>query len=115
MYEGFAAGDVDRAVSVVHPDVEWVEMFPYRGVYIGADAPLELLAKVSADFDLYEMDFDEWVVEAGRVVVLGSYRVRREGRPDVFESRFVHVFWVEDGLVRRYEQITDTRSADALL
>ena len=100
MYEGFAQGDIERAVSVVHPDVEWVELFPYAGTYVGSKALLELLERVSRDFDLYDMQFDEWVIDGERVVVLGSYRVRRRGRDDIFESRFVHVFWVEDGRVR---------------
>ena len=76
---------------------------------------LELLEQVSGDFDLYEMEFDEWVVDGDCVVVLGSYRARRKGRAEIFESRFVHVFWVVDGQVRRYEQVTDTRTAGAVL
>ena len=114
MYDGFAQGDIERAVSVVHADVEWVELFPYPGTYVGAEALLELLERVAGDFDLYDMEFDEWVVDDDRVVVLGSYRVRRRGRSEIFESRFVHIFWVENGQVRRYEQVTDTRTADAV-
>ena len=115
MYERFGAGDIPGAVSVVDPSVEWVELFPYPGTYLGVEALLGLLERVANDFDSYEMDFDEWVVDGDRVVVLGSYRVRRKGRDDVFESRFVHVFWCEDGRVRRYEQVTDTRNAHVVL
>lgn len=115
MYDGFGEGDIERAVSVVDANVEWVELFPFPGTYVGRDALLELFERVSAEFDHYEMDFDEWLVDDGRVAVLGTYRVRRRGRPDVFESRFVHVFWVSDGRVRRYEQITDTRTAQSVL
>ena len=115
MYDGFGAGDIPRAVSVVHPDVEWIEMFPYRGIYRGAQQLRDLFERVADDFDVYEMTFDEWVADGDRVVVLGSYRVGRKGRLGVFESRFVHVFWVRNEQVVKYEQITDTRTAGPVI
>ena len=115
MYDGFAEGDIARAVSVVHPDVEWIEMFPYEGVYRGRDALLALFERVSQDFDLYDMSFDEWVVDRECVAVLGRYRVRRKGRSAVYESRFVHLFWLEDGRVVKYEQVCDRRTAHLVL
>jgi hypothetical protein len=42
------------------------------------------------------MSFDEWIVDRACVAVLGRYRVRRS---EVYESRFVHLFWMEDGSV----------------
>lgn len=115
MYDGFAAGDISRAVSVVHPDVEWIEMFPYEGVYRGQDALLALFERVSQDFDRYDMSFDDWIVDSERVAVLGRYRVRRKGRTDIYESRFVHLFWVQQGKVVKYEQVCDRRTAHLVL
>jgi ketosteroid isomerase-like protein len=115
MYDGFAEGNIARAVSVVHPDVEWIELFPYEGTYRGRDALVALFERVSGDFDRYDMSFDEWVVGSECVAVLGSYRVSRRGRDGVYESRFVHLFWVRDGQVVKYEQVCDRKTAHLVL
>ncbi len=107
-YDSFAAGDIPRAVSVLHPEVEWIELFPFAGTYRGRAAILELFERVREQHDVYEMTFDEWIEGDDVLVVLGDYRVRRRGASATFESRFAHVFWVEDGLIVKYEQLTDT-------
>ena len=115
MYDGFAAGDIARAVSVVHPDVEWIEMFPYEGVYRGRDALLALFERVSGISTSTTCRSTNGSSTASRVAVLGRYRVRRKGRSAVYESRFVHLFWVEDGRVVKYEQVCDRRTAHLVL
>jgi ketosteroid isomerase-like protein len=113
-YDSFAAGDMEGAVSVMSPDVEWIELFPFAGTYHGADAIRELFVKVADTHDDYDMTFDEWIVDDDRVVVVGNYRVHRKGADEYFESRFVHVFWVQGGKIVKYEQITDTGQAAKL-
>jgi ketosteroid isomerase-like protein len=110
-YDGFAEGDIPRAVSVMHPHVEWLELFPFAGDYHGVEEIQRLLQRVTDAYESYEMQVTDWIDGGEVVVVLGDYRCRRKGDADAFESRFCHVFWVEDGKIVKYEQITDTGMA----
>ena len=111
MYGAFKEGDLNRALSMVDPQVEWIERFPYEGTFIGRDALRTVFETVISEFDRYDMEFHHFLESDNLVVVLGRYRVHKIGAPRDVESSFVHAFWLRDGSVTRYEQWLDTALA----
>ncbi len=111
MYDSFFEGDIPKALSVVDPEVVWIELFPFAGTYIGPQAIKEVFERVLDEFESYEMTFDCFIEDNDLVVVLGNYKVKRKNVDDIFEAHFVHAFWVSDDKVVKYEQFTDTAKA----
>jgi ketosteroid isomerase-like protein len=111
LYRSFEEGDLDAALELIDPDVNWVEQFPYPGTYRGRAALRNVFETVIREFDKYEMNFHRFVESDDLVVVLGDYRVHKTGCTRDVESSFVHAFWVRDATVVRYEQWLDTAHA----
>lgn len=111
-YAALARGDIGALAAELWPDVVWTEAAggPYHGTYVGPDAVVQgVLVRISADWQDFSAAPDLLVAEGGRVVAVGTYRgrCRRTGR--LVEARFAHVFVVDAGRVREFEQILDSK------
>ncbi len=111
-YRALARGDVSAVLSLLDTDVEWTEAerFPYYGgTWHGPQAVLEnLLAPLSADWDGFSADVQDFIADGDRVVSLGTYsgRFKRTGRS--FSARFAHVWTVRGGKLAKFDMHTDT-------
>ncbi len=111
-YRVLARGDVSVVLSLLDTDVEWTEAerFPYYGgTWHGPQAVLEnLLAPLSADWDGFSADVQDFIADGDRVVSLGTYsgRFKRTGRS--FSARFAHVWTVRGGKLAKFDMHTDT-------
>jgi uncharacterized protein len=111
-YAASDRGDLPGMLAPLADDVRWTEMagFPYAGTYVGPDAVRDgVFGRLAAEWDGYTATVDE-VFGTGEGVVFGigtySGTFRATGRP--MQARFVHVWRLSDGQVRRFEQFTDT-------
>jgi ketosteroid isomerase-like protein len=103
--------DIEAMMADLAPDVQWTEMagFPCAGTFVGRDA---IIANVFAVLGRDWKDFGftlERLVDGGETIVgIGGYAATnaRTGRP--MRARVVHVWDVQDGQVRRFEQFCDT-------
>ena len=110
-YDGAGAGDLDSALSVVADDCPWTEAagFPYAGTYYGPSGVREnVFGNLMADWDGFGLELDEVVDGGDTVVGIGTYfgTCRETGK--AMRARVVHVFRVDDGKIRAFEQFTDT-------
>ena len=111
-YAASDRGDLPGMLAPLAEDVAWTEMagFPYAGTYVGPDSVrANVFGRLAGEWDDYTANVEE-VVGAGNGIVLGignySGTYRATGRS--MTARFVHVWRLEDGKVRRFEQFTDT-------
>ena len=117
-YAASSRGDLAAMMAEVAPDVQWTEMagFPCAGTHIGPAQVIENVFKVlGAEWEGYRFEL-ETLIDAGDCVVgVGNYRGHYRKTGKAMDARVVHVWRVEGGLVRRFEQFTDTlRVAQAM-
>lgn len=92
-------------------DVQWTEMagFPCAGTHVG---PLQVAGKVfqalGTEWDGYAFKLERLVDGHDTIVGIGDYSgiYRQTGK--AMQARVVHVWELEGGKVRRFEQFTDT-------
>ena len=110
-YESSAAGDINGILSLLAPDAEWTEMagFPYAGTYVGPDNVLaKVFGRLGSEWDNYQAVPEEYVDGGDTIVVVGNYRGTYLATGKYMDVRFTHVWHVEDGVAKRFEQFTDT-------
>lgn len=113
LYDAFAAGDVGAVVAAMAPDVEWneAESFPYAdgNPYIGPDAVVQgVFARLASEWIDFKVSPREILDAGDTVVALGRYTARHGESGRALDIPFVHVWRLEDGVIRRFQQYTDT-------
>jgi uncharacterized protein len=99
LYEAFAQGDVQAALGLMAPDVEWTEAegYPYAGTYKGPEAVLNgVFVRLGTEWDGYQAVPDEFIAQNDRVVALGHYSGTYKATGKSFRAPFVHVCTVKE-------------------
>ncbi len=110
-YQSLEAGQLEKAIGMLHDDVEWVGMegFPYGGVSRGPDAVVKnVFAKFGAEWATWQAAIDEFMDAGDDIVVLGSYKGTYKATEKSMTAAFAHVYHVQDGRIVRFRQFTDT-------
>lgn len=110
-YSGSASKDLARMMAPITGETRWTEMagFPCAGTFIGPDAVIENVFKVlAAEWEGYDFTLERLLDAGSSVIGVGTYTgtYRRTGKS--MRARVVHVWDLEDGHVRNFEQFTDT-------
>ena len=112
--ERWAAGDLAGALEPLASDVELHHNIglgtPLEGVYRGHDGVLRLWGEIGESFEIQGLEVERAVEHEGRVVVLGTMRMRGAGSGAAADAPFGVVSTVEGGLVRRQDLWTGDRS-----
>ena len=115
-YEAFLNGDLDRFVSLYHPDCEWdVSRYePWDGntSYHGRDGLRRFYADWTGAFEdlsteperLAELDDD-------RVLVVARRRTRRLADGEEFEERFAQIGRLEGSMIQEVRVYSDADAA----
>ncbi|MCY1510487.1 SnoaL-like domain protein [compost metagenome] len=103
--------DLAAMFADVANDVQWTEMagFPCAGTHVGPAQVVEKVFQVlGAEWEGYRFVLERLVDGGDTVVGIGDYhaRHRKTGKP--MQARVTHVWQVQGGKVRRFEQFTDT-------
>ena len=114
VYENFAKGDIPAVLSVLAPDIEWVESahdyLPFRGTH---RSPQEVVDKVFGS--VMEL-FDEFAVvpeelhDAGDVVVVEGRAVGKTKAGRILDAPAAWVWTVRDGLLASNHNYHDTEA-----
>ena len=111
LYAAFAARDELGLRELLHPDVAWnqCEGFPGGASRRGAE---DVIAGVLRGNDQrwtgFSVDVERFLVDGPHVVVLGAYAGTHAETGRRMRSVFAHVYEVDAGRVRRFDQIADT-------
>lgn len=111
IYEAFGAGDLDRVLARLAPDVAWLTpaTLPWsRGDYHGTGEVREYFASFLEHLGEPAVLPDELIDAGSRVVAQGHEhgRAASTGRP--FRARFTHTWTLHDGQVAEMRGIVDT-------
>jgi uncharacterized protein len=111
-YSLLADGNLDGALALLHEDIEWTEAERspyYAGMLRGPNAIVaKVLAPINSDFDGFAATPAEFVADAQRVAVFGTYTGVAKTTGTRLSVPFVHLWTVADGRLRRFVQYTDS-------
>ena len=111
-YESVAAGDVERLLGLLSPDLEWTEAerFPYYGgVWRGPQAVVDnLLVPLERDWEGFSVTPREFLASDERVVSFGEYRGTYRATGREMCALFVHRWVVRNAKIVQFNQYTDT-------
>ncbi|MEP7299776.1 MAG: nuclear transport factor 2 family protein [Burkholderiales bacterium] len=110
-YDGSAAKDLGKMMAEVADDVQWTEMagFPCAGTHVGPAQVIDKVFKVlGGEWDDYAFHLERLIDGGQSIVGVGTYTGTHRKTGKAMRARVVHVWDVEGGLVRRFEQFTDT-------
>ena len=107
--------DIAAMMADMADDVQWTEMagFPCAGTHVGAAQVIANVFQVlGRDWQDYAFKLERLVDGGDTIVGIGDYSgiCRATGR--AMHARVAHVWQVEGGKVRRFEQFTDTLLVD---
>jgi ketosteroid isomerase-like protein len=90
----------DRALELLHPDIEWdARAFPDGEVYRGREGVNRFLDGLVEPWEDYRLEFEELIDGGDCVVALTRESGRRDGSE--FALKSVLAFWVEYGQLVR--------------
>jgi ketosteroid isomerase-like protein len=111
-YKCFERGDIDTVMKYIAEDVEWRVVgpasVPFGGTRRGRQAVAEYFRQLAEADDITGHEVRE-VIDAGdQFVVLGHVKanVRATGKP--YETEWVHIVTMKDGLLTRWIEFFDT-------
>ena len=116
LYAAFAKGDVPAVLGAMDPGIVWneAENFPYAdgNPYVGPMSVAQgVFARLGGEWEGFGVVLEE-VLDAGETVVaLGRYvgTYRKTGKS--IRAQFAHVWRLESGRIRAFQQYTDTAQA----
>lgn len=114
LYAALADGDFDALSAVLHPNVELEvhgsKISVFVGRWQGRTAVIEIVRKHRDQVEEQIAEVVEVVAQGDSVVVVGRARGRHRWTGQRYDVCWVHVFSLQNGLVTRCRQISDSLS-----
>lgn len=118
VYTALADGDIDTALRVWSPDIEWTVPAgaPYNGTFHGVEEVREkLCTRLEEEWENWTHTPEEIHASNDLVFVLGHYRAVHRSTGKAFTSRFSHIWRFRDSLAVRFESVYDTHAVVAAM
>jgi ketosteroid isomerase-like protein len=114
-YEAFGRGDLPAVLEHVADGAEWAFIgakgLPYTGSFRGKEAIARWFTSIPTVDHIEAFEPREFMSTGEHVTVLGWERTAARPSGKVFESEWVHVFTVHDGLIVRFWGMYDTEAS----
>jgi ketosteroid isomerase-like protein/SAM-dependent methyltransferase len=119
-YAGFASGDIDAAIELFSPAIEWTHPHGMNdqglgGTKKGLGQVRDFMTRAGQVFGEFRPIPQDFVESADRVMVIGAYHVRATHSGQDRTVPFVHSWRLADGKVTYFEDYHDTAGVRALL
>ncbi len=116
-FEAFNARDVDRLLSVSHPDAEWM---PFRAQlegqpYLGREGVRTFVKDMDDDWETFRLEPERFEASGNVVVVVARIDAVGRGSGVIVDSLGGFVFEVVDRLILRLSSHSDPQDALAAL
>ena len=114
-YGKFGSGDIAGLVGLCSEDIHWqtpeIENASFGGKCQGHAAVGEFFGALVADEDITLFEPMEFIADGDKVVVLGrsASNVKSTGRS--YETDWVHIFTVNDGMITSFVEFFDNAAA----
>ncbi len=111
-YESFNRGDIDGALGMMDPQIEWHELEgnpQVSGIFRGTDAVRDqVFGSVPEHWDEFEQDPHDFIDAGEHIIVAGHYRGRPKGDGGTLDAHFAHIWRMRDGKAVHFTNYVDT-------
>ncbi len=111
-YAAFNEGDLERVLSLAHPEVEVRDPERTGQVFRGHDGYREFVREWLDNFDDYRVEIVETVVNGDQVLVVAVQHARGRGSGVEISEGFNQVVTTRDGKIAVYQVYTDRADAE---
>ena len=111
-YAAFGAGDLQRLLGLLTPDVVWEspgsKVLPWAGTFTGPGEVARFFAALLENSEPEAFEPLHFVAAEDRVVALGRERFRVKSTGLTWACEWAHAFIVRDGKIAAFREYTDT-------
>lgn len=115
VYAAFGRGDIPALLNMLASDVSWQfngdSKAPFTGRFRGHGQVGEWFGLVASADGIQAFEPREFLVGPDHVTVIGWERTQALPNGGVFETEWVHVWQLREGLVSRFLGLLDTEAA----
>lgn len=111
LYEYFKNKELDKIRPLFHANIKWNQMkgFPNGGEYVGADEIFHNVFKGFNDnWTDWKADVTELLDAGDDIIAVGQYKGTYKKSGKSLEADFIHRYTINNSLVTRFKQYTDT-------
>ena len=112
LYTLFAKKNISSILEMLSPDVEWGEpsnpFNPAGGTRYGHKGFLEWINIGRQSEDILELQPKKMLTDIDSVAVIGFIKCLAKPTGKIYESDFVHLFIIKDGLIVKFQEFFDT-------
>lgn len=113
LYDAFARGEVPTVLGAFDPNIVWMQAdnsnYADRNPYRGPQAIAEgVFMRIGQDWNNFRVNVEQVIDGGENVVALGHYTATNKSTGQPLNAQFVHVWWLRDGKIVRFQQYTDT-------
>ena len=115
-YSSLAAGNVEAALAVFDPAIEWHECkgMPFvkgDGIFIGHEAVVtNVFMNLPVYFDGFNVAVNQIFGADDKVVMVGYYQGTNKATGNPFKANATHVWTAKNGMLTHFFQAVDTQS-----
>ena len=111
-YAAFGAGDLQKLLGLMTPDIVWEfptsKAIPWAGKFTGPGEVGRFFAALMEHSEPEAFEPLHFVASDHRVVVLGRERFRVKSTGQTWACEWAHAFTVRDGKVASFREYTDS-------
>ena len=111
-YAAFGAGDLQKILDLMSPEVIWEfpvsDVIPWAGTFRGPNGVATFLAALKEHSVIEAHEVLHFVASDDRVVVLGRERIRVKSTGLTWACEWVNAVTVVDGRIAGFREYTDT-------
>jgi len=116
-FDAVINGDLDKALSMVHPDCKWVyrgpDSIPFAGEYSGPEGVREFLQKFGSLVEIVEFEPD--MIWNDNDIIIRAHEINRlHGGDKTIELDVTQVFKVKNGWIMEFQEYSDTAKMASL-
>ena len=114
-YAAIAAGDTERMVALMAPDIEWISVVDF---HVQDRGPEEVMKKVFAplmqEWESFSPAPSEFHAQESTVVSLGRFACVHRATHERADLPYAHVWDIKDGKIERHRQYIDTLALEQI-
>ena len=114
-YAAIAAGDTERMIQLMAPDIEWISVVDF---HVQDRGPEEVMKKVFAplmqEWESFSPAPSEFHAQGSTVVSLGRFSCVHRATHKRADLPYAHVWDIKDGRIERHRQYIDTLALEQI-
>ncbi|MCF6318464.1 MAG: nuclear transport factor 2 family protein [Proteobacteria bacterium] len=118
MYAAYGSGNMEALKNTLSDDIQWIyhgtDEIEHSGVYKGKEGVTDFFNNVNAHIDYLDFKPNQFIADGNMVVVLGNERQKIKKNSEMLEQEWVQVYTVENQLITRMEEFSNTSRAAKL-